>query len=281
MSDLEMPKAKGTLMTPKFFLTGSTLELGTKDADRRGTLARWITEDPWFAKSQVNRIWTELVGQGFYEQIDDLGPDRDCANPEALELLAAKFSENNYDMKWLFKTIMLTSAYQSAQSASAENLPLVASQTQRLRADQLYNCVTSALETPEQKPSRRAGKAQPYSGQRGARGTFTQTFGYDPSNPRDEVTGSIPQALALMNSPQIGSQINGRNKNTMLGKLIRQTDDPAEITQELYLRVLSRGPRPEELKKCVTYIRRREDKIEGFEDVLWALLNSAELLHRN
>ena len=74
------PQARGTLMTPVLFATGQKLPLGTKDADRRGTLAKWITaqENPWFAKAFVNRMWSELCGEGFYEPVDDMGPDRDC-----------------------------------------------------------------------------------------------------------------------------------------------------------------------------------------------------------
>ena len=58
--------------------------------DRRSTLAKWITskENPWFAKALVNRLWAELVGEGFYEPIDDIGPDRKPTAPKTLELLA-------------------------------------------------------------------------------------------------------------------------------------------------------------------------------------------------
>lgn len=281
MPDLDNPTAAGTLMTPKFFLTGDSMELGAKDSERRGTVARWITDNPWFAKSQVNRVWAELVGRGFYEPIDDLGPDRQCSNPAALDLLASDFARSGYRMKWLVKTILLTSAYQSAQLESVDAESLAANRPQRLRADQLYNRVTTSLKIPEQTPDRRRERPQPYGGQRGARGVFIQTFGYDPSGPRDEVTGSIPQALALMNSPQINGQINGRNSRTLLGKLLRETDDPETIVEELYLRVLARQPSRDELQKCLSYVNGRPQEVEGFEDVLWALMNSAEMLYRN
>ena len=80
MPDLENPTAEGTLMEPVFFLTGQKLPVGTSDEDRRKTLGDWITsaENPWFARAFVNRVWGELVGVGFYEPIDDLGPDRTC-----------------------------------------------------------------------------------------------------------------------------------------------------------------------------------------------------------
>ena len=93
MPDLKNPTAKGTLMQPVFFVTGQKLPLGTPDAERRETIARWITspQDEWFAKAFVNRIWSEMVGEGFYEPVDDIGPDRDCNAPETLDYLAKQF----------------------------------------------------------------------------------------------------------------------------------------------------------------------------------------------
>ena len=62
--------------------------------------------DPWFAKAFVNRVWAELVGEGFYEPVDDIGPDRECNAPETLDYLAKQFADHNYDVKWLYRTVM-------------------------------------------------------------------------------------------------------------------------------------------------------------------------------
>ena len=80
MPDLKNPSSQGKLMTPVFFATGRKLSTGKTDGERRTTLADWLTahEDSWFVKAFVNRIWAELIGEGFYEPIDDLGPDRPC-----------------------------------------------------------------------------------------------------------------------------------------------------------------------------------------------------------
>ena len=60
----------------------------------------------------MNRVWAELVGQGFYEPIDDLGPDRTATAPETLDLLATEFASHAYDVKWLMRAIMATKTYQ-------------------------------------------------------------------------------------------------------------------------------------------------------------------------
>ena len=40
------------------------------------------SKNPWFATAFVNRMWRELVGEGFYEPVDDMGPDRNRSAPK-------------------------------------------------------------------------------------------------------------------------------------------------------------------------------------------------------
>ncbi|MCH8923063.1 MAG: DUF1549 domain-containing protein, partial [Planctomycetes bacterium] len=142
MPDLDNPKAPGTRMTPTLFTSGQTLKLGTPDAVRRSTLAKWITDkkNPWFAKAFVNRIWAEMVGEGFYEPIDDMGPDRKPSAPKTIDYLAGWFAESGYNVKALYRTIAATEAYQreSRSRRTPKDKPFAASCPQRLRADQLF-----------------------------------------------------------------------------------------------------------------------------------------------
>ena len=73
-------------MQPVFFATGQQLHGGMTDLERRETLALWMTAsgDRWFAKAFVNRLWSELVGHGFYEPVDDMGPDREPFRPASV-----------------------------------------------------------------------------------------------------------------------------------------------------------------------------------------------------
>lgn len=292
MPDLDDPSAKGTLITPAFFVNGQKIETGTPDQERRGTIAKWITarENPWFAKAFVNRLWGELVGEGFYEPIDDLGPDRTCSAPQTIDYLAAQFVAHDFDVKWLLATIASTETYQreSRTRRNPDQTPFVANCPQRLRADQLYNALTSALEIKEA-PQRRENPR--YGAPEGSRGEMIALFGYDPSDPRDEVTGAIDQALVLMNSPKLAGAIAGRNSRTMLGRLLAETDNNELVVVELYLRCLAREPSDEELTTCLRYVKQvsqqeaasgaAEARATAFEDVLWALLNSTEFLYRN
>ncbi len=284
MPDLKDPSAEGKLMTPAFFVTGQTLPTGTPDADRRATIADWITssQDGWFAKSFVNRIWAELVGEGFYEPVDDLGPDRPCTAPKTLDYLAQQFVSHRYDVKWLLRTIMATDAYQreSRPRRLPNETPFLANCSHRLRSDQVYDNLEQALGT--------TSLISPGNGGQGLgrlfgspRMVFGNTFGYDPSVRRDEIAGSIPQALMLMNGPQLNAFINGRNHETMLGKMLADIGDNREAVVELYLRCLAREPNEQELNVSLDHVRSTRDRAAAFEDLQWTLVNRTEFLYRN
>ena len=186
MPDLNDPTAAGTQIQPKFFLTSATLQIGASDADRRGQLAEWLTDNEWFAIALVNRIWSELLGEGFYEPVDDIGPDRQASAPAAVQLLAAEFSNSGYDLRWLLETICLTEAYgrESRPRRDSEQTPFTANVPQRLRSDQLMNAILSALEVDESQPANRGGRQFANS----PRKQFADVFGYDPSVARESVT---------------------------------------------------------------------------------------------
>lgn len=282
MTDLKNPTDKGKLMEPVFFATGDKLPLGTKDADRRGSLAKWITEkeNPYFAKAFVNRLWGELNGEGFYEPVDDIGPDRDCSAPLTLEFLAKEFGEQNYDIKWLFRTITATGLYQapSAPRRNPDQTPMQNNVAQRLRGDQLFDNLLSALGVSEPQGAGR-GMMGGYGLRGGPRRQFNAAFGYDPSERRDEIAGSIPQALVFMNGSIINSPIRASGR-TALAKMVSEIKDDSALVAELYLRVLAREPSNSESQTCLNYIKEVGNRNEAFEDVQWSLINSTEFLHR-
>ncbi len=280
MPNLEDPSLPGTLMKPALYVTGQELKTGIEDIKRREALALWMTspENPWFAKAYVNRMWSELVGEGFYEPVDDMGPDRQCLAPKTMSYLATGFQKQAYDMRWLIRTIMATNAYQreSRPRRKVGEVPFTANCTQRLRADQLFNVMHTALGGEiRQRPS---GPAQ-QSKRGNSRENFNEIFGYDPSSPRDEVKESMSQALALMNSSVVQRSINSRRR-TGLGKWLNEIKVNDRLVVELYLRCLTREPSDHELKTCLEYVQQTGRRDVAYEDILWSLVNSTEFLQR-
>ena len=282
MPDLEDPSARGQLMTPKFFLTGQELGPGTHDQARRQALADWMTspENEWFSKAMVNRLWSELVGRGFYEPVDDLGPDRECVAPDALDCLASAFVASGYDVKFLFRCITRTKAYQRFSRSRVDTEPpdFSSAYPRRLRSDELLQALRSALDMPagpippsvrRQLPRRPRDPSQ----------LFALVFGFDPSEPRGEVSGSVPQSLLLMNSKLLAQLIGSKRPGGLRQLLWRYPDDQALIG-ELYLRTVSRLPQTDEIRLALQHVRSIPNRAEAYEDLLWALVNSAEFIHR-
>ena len=111
----------------------------------------------------------------------------------------------------------------------------------------------------------------------GLRNMVYQAFKENPSTPADEVHGTIPQALVMMNSSLVHVYTSAQGK-TLLADLLAKGKGDDEIVGALYERVLARKPTAEELTTCRKYVGKVSDRKEALEDVLWALVNSTEFL---
>jgi len=285
MADLNDPTAKGTMMQPVFFLTGQRLKGNSSDLERREALAKAVTSksNPWFRKAFVNRMWAEMLGEGFFTPIDDMGPKRTGVQEEVLELLANEFAKHDYDIRWLMRTIANTNSYQrqlgtgSNEAGSDDSVKFAAATPTRLRSDQIYSALSQVLgveEIPGVAPLRRPG---PYGRGNNGRRAFQQLFGYDPSTPQADILGNIPQALFLMNADAI-APLTRSTGDTVLGRILAQNSDDGAALDELYLRVLSREPTEKERAIALGHVKLVGRRGEAFEDLFWALLNGSEFL---
>jgi hypothetical protein len=283
MPDKDDPK-KTTTVHPKF-LTGEIINHGMDDQDRRKALAKFITskENYWFSAAYVNRIWGDLMGQGFYQPVDNMGPLQEATYPNLLVRLAASFKASNYDTKALFRLIMNSQAYQRQirlGDQANEHLHFAGTYPTRLRADALWDSLVGALGPlqPERPGMGVGGKGPmpgPFMRRFSLEGVFEATFGFDPSTKSDEVEGSVPQALMLMNNPAINNRMKATG-NTVLEKILTSYPDNDEAIKMLYLRVLARKPTANEADTCRKYLAEVGKRNEAFEDILWTLTNSAE-----
>ncbi len=282
MPNLQKPNEPGTLMQPVFFVNHGSVPIGTRDAERRSALAEYMTgpDNPWFAKAFVNRMWSELVGHGFYEPIDDMGPEREARAPETLEFLSQAFVASGHDVAWLLETILRTRTYRQASLAvkSCNDCTPAILAPQRLRSDVLLQALNVALDTSlEQLAVGRTRLPGPRAN--AVRRLFRSQFGYDPSDPRLEVQDSISQALAMMNAPAV-ARLARAYPGSSLARILAANSDDGDAIEALYLRVLSRFPTNAEVTRALTHIRQSQRRDEGFEDLQWALLNSTEFRFR-
>jgi hypothetical protein len=268
---------KKTTVHPRF-LTGETPPTNLGDLERRRALARSITDKKnyWFAAAYVNRIWGELMGQSFYQPVDDLGPQKDAVLGGVLTRLAGAFRGSDYDIKALVRAILNTEAYQRQTrlgESAEEHLLGAASYPTRLRADALWESLVNVLgRMGNPAPPERRG---PFAFLQGFEGQFKQEFRFDPSLRPDEVESSVPQALLMMNNPVINQRIQARGTN-LLARVLKAYPRNDDAIRIVYLRTLARKPTDRELDKSRRYIDKVGNRAEAFEDILWALLNSAE-----
>ncbi len=285
MPDLNDPGSPGTRVDPDFFALSARTPAGLDDLERRNELARLLTskQNPWFARAFVNRMWTQLLGEGFYNPVDDLGPGRSAQHEDVLQLLATEFVASDYDIKWLLRTITSTHAYQRQlrnSTGRTEGDAFAAATPMRLRGDQLFDTVMAVLGPRQGAAMRGRGPMMGGYGRRGGpREQVNALFGYDPSTPQDDLAGSIPQALFLMNSPQVNRAISGTGPTT-LAAILRTHADDRDALAALYRLVLCRKPSDREVDVCLSHIAAAHSRAAGFEDVMWSLLNSAEFMTR-
>lgn len=275
----EMPSKedpKKTFLTYPRFLDGYGPPATAADQERRRVLARQIVSrgNYWFAGAYVNRIWGVLMGQSFYEPVDDMGPKKEAIFPGVLTRLTGAFRGSEYDVKQLFRDVMNSDTYQRQirlSEGSDQHLHFAAAYPTRLSADALWESVVNVLGRfgPPPREPRKAKAPQ------GLEAFFKLEFSIDPSLKADEVEGSVAQALFMMNNPTVNQKMRAQGSN-LLGRILMAYPDDAEALDMLYLRTLARRPTERELSRCRKHITTASSRADGFEDVLWALMNSTE-----
>ncbi|HJN83104.1 MAG TPA: DUF1549 domain-containing protein, partial [Verrucomicrobiota bacterium] len=114
-------EATGLVAPPKFPFKVK-YEVPEK-ATRREQLARWVisSDNQYFAKSFVNRMWGYLLGTGIIEPLDDIRAGNPPTNPELLEKLTKTFISSGHDTRQLIRTICQSRTYQLSIVANQWN----------------------------------------------------------------------------------------------------------------------------------------------------------------
>jgi hypothetical protein len=287
MPDLDDPKK--TYPVSLRFLDGTPHPTRTTDESRRESLAsRFTKENYYFAAAFVNRIWSELLGHGIVEPVDDLGPSKEGVTSPLLVRLAAGFRGSGFDVKALLRAICQSESYQRQSAAMTPTGPAAIAlgpSPKRLDAESLWRSLTDVLgqitrfgmlgPNGPRANAMMMANAGGAAARFGTEGQFKQEFRFDPSLTADDIESTIPQVLWLMNHPEIQRRIRA-DATTMLGQLLRDFPRDGDAIRALYRRVLARQPTENEQAKALNYVRRANNRREAYEDLLWALLNSTE-----
>jgi Protein of unknown function (DUF1553)/Protein of unknown function (DUF1549) len=259
---------------PPKFLQGEQPAVKS-DEPLRPVLAAWLTSqtNPYFARAMVNRTWAQLFGRGLVNPVDDMHDGNPASHPELLNELAGQFAANQFDLKYLIRSICLSESYQRSSKpndSNAEASPALFSRmaVKVLTPEQLFDSLVQVVGQPNRpiQGDRPAAGRLPNANPRTA---FVNFFGIEDGSDPTEYQAGIPQVLRLMNSPMM-------NNGAKLAKIMESSQAPAEIIEKLYLNTVSRRPTAKEMDRLQAYLQKSETPRKAYADILWALLNSSE-----
>jgi hypothetical protein len=274
---------------------GTPVVLSESDDPRR-FVADWLTgagrRD--FSRAMANRTWAWVFGRGVVQEADDLRPDNPPANPELLDVLAAALEDAAFDQRALLRLIVTSQTYQLScipRSDHPEAQALAAYYPiRRLEAEVLADAINAVTGTgdgyisaiPEPYTFVPEGTRAVALADASVTSPFLELFGRAPRDLGTEaerpLDWSALQRLHLLNSSHVRSKLQA----AFSPQAAAEARPNGPVLDQLYLRILSRRPMPEEreaVRRCLSTgaIPARE----ALGDVAWALVNSPEFLHRH
>lgn len=272
----------GQAVTPRWL--GQPKTDGPEPADPREPLATWLTarDNPYFASNLVNRTWGYLFGRGLIEPIDDIRLTNPATHPELLAALAKDFTDKGFKIKHLLRTICNSRAYQLASELAptrdADGMFVTHRRPRRIQAEVLLDAVNQALgveENFDKLPPDTRAIALPDTT---VDSYFLDAFGRPKRTTTCEcergVRADLTQVLHLVNSVKLQQKL--ADPKGRLGRLLDAKKADRDVMEELYLATLSRLPSAAEQETMRRLLATAPSRKEGFEDLLWTLLNCAE-----
>jgi hypothetical protein len=86
----------------------------------------------------------------------------------------------------------------------------------------------------------------------------------------------LAQSLHLANSKEIQSKLH--SDDSLPAQLAADPRPDGEKIDEIFLRAFARRPTELQQKASIEYLDRQKDRRLGYEDLVWAILNSKEFL---
>ncbi|MCP4943550.1 MAG: DUF1549 domain-containing protein [Planctomycetaceae bacterium] len=276
--DVKHPKTNA-VVTPKFPF--DVQHDAKPEATRREQLATWIThsDNPYFARSYVNRLWGYMLGVGLIEPIDDIRAGNPATNPELLDYLAESFVNSGFDVAEMHRAICNSRTYQLSIKTNALNeddsVNYSHALPRRLPAEVIFDAVhtlTGAVSNIPGMPKGTRATAITDSGVKLADG-FLQNLGRPARESACECERSsdlqLGPVMALVSGPTVGSAI--ADPKNVLEKIVAEHPEDNDLAEEIFLRALGRYPKPSELE---AFAAMKDIIKESHEELLGQLTNA-------
>ncbi|MGE3803035.1 MAG: DUF1553 domain-containing protein [Gemmataceae bacterium] len=279
---------QGRVFDKPCVLDGPPLDIAAKD-DPRHQLVDWMArpDNPYFARTLVNRYWGHFFARGIVEPLDDLRVTNPPTNPELLDALARDFVAHKFDLKHVIRTICTSATYQLSCQSNEHNRQDVRNHAwfvpRRMSAEVLLDAIDKVTDSPTEFTAM-GGKKFP-AGTRAidlpdvfVSSYFLSVFGKPKRDSacecERETSTTLAQRAHLLNSAQIRQKLSAR-----AAKLKADERPDLDKIKEVYLGFFAREPNAAEVALVQKYLANKKDArdpSEGWGDVLWALLNSKE-----
>ncbi|MCH2202029.1 MAG: DUF1549 domain-containing protein [Fuerstiella sp.] len=298
-ADAEVPtneviyvKSHGTMKHPRTGELLSPKPLGDAAfeadgfSDPRRHLANWMTdpENPFFARTMVNRVWAHFLSRGIVHPIDDARSTNPPSNPELLDALADGFIASGFDIKQLIRTITGSYVYLLDSSPNEGNAGDVQSfarfYPRRMTAEVLLDGISQVLEVPTSFPGMPPGTRAIDLPDENVAAHFLDVFGRPARMSACECervdAPSLAQALELVNSTEIQRKLTA--ESGYASRLAASGLTTEDVVTDCFLTMLARYPRPSEHETAVSFIDSQQDLTTACRDLLWSLLATNEFL---
>jgi hypothetical protein len=249
----------GAVAAPRF--PYPIADLPPAKLSRREQLARWIAtpENPYFAKSYVNRLWSYLMGAGLIEPVDDIRAGNPPSNPRLLDRLTEDFVTSGFNVRHMLRTICKSRVYQLSIDTNPWNrdddVNCSHAVARRLPAEVLYDAIHRATGSVSRLPGLPVGAraAQLLDSTLDVPGGFFVLFGKPPRESACECERSssmmLGPVLNLVNGPVMAEAI--QDPDNRIAKLVAQEKDNRKIIEGLFMAILCRPPTQPEIDKAL------------------------------
>ncbi len=255
--------------------------------DPRQRLADWLAEpeNPFFAPALVNRYWKHFFGRGVVEPEDDMRVTNPASHPALLKALGRHFIDSGFDLKELVRAIVRSSTYQLSSFPNEFNGQDQQNYSRyypkRLTAEVLYDSLYQVTGNSPSFGGLPKGTRAVQLPDAGIDNYFLRVFGKPKGESSCECErsqdASLAQSLHLLNSKEIHQMLTANAGRA--AQLAKKHDKASrENIEEFYYWVYARPPEAEEMKIALAHLESTENKRQGYEDILWALVNTKEFL---
>lgn len=257
------------------------------ETDRRPDFARWLTsrENPHFARSLSNRVWSYFFSRGIIDPVDDLRTTNPPINPELLDALTKDFVDHDFDVRHLMKSIVSSQTYQRSSQANDSNridvMNFSHSIPRRVPAEALLDSLVQATAIRENFGGAPGGFTAAQLPDAEITSDFLSLFGkpqrMEACECERDNDSNMLQALHLINGNSILRRV--ADPNSRVAQLLKQHAANEDLVEDLYLWSLARRPTAEEVQLANRHFESYGmDRAAAAQDLMWALFNSRDFL---